>query len=99
MHNAKRCGQSDGWGDIGSHDKLHPDTALDRGLDWLDHDYKEIAPGVFRSNVHPERQFRMKDVDLDPLGHGLRHGGSHVHFEALSGPEGVVIENLHIYLQ
>ena len=94
MHNAKRCGQSDGWGDIGSHDKLHPDTALDRGLDWLDHDYKEIAPGVFRSNVHPERQFRMKDNDLS----SLIHGEPHVHFE-VAKPNGVIIENLHIYLQ
>ena len=96
VHNADCFGE--GWGDIGSHDKMHPDDALDRGLDWLDHDYTEIAEGVFRSKIHPERQFRMKDVDLDPLGHGLRYGGSHVHFE-VAKPDGTIIENLHIYLQ
>ena len=97
VHNAKACGQTNGWGDIGSHDKMHPDTALDRGLDWLDHDYKEIAPGVFRSNIHPERQFRMTEFDLDPLSkHSVKSGlGSHVHFEII-GPKGAAIENLHI---
>jgi len=91
-------GDDNGWGDLHNHDKMRPDDALDRGLDWLDHDYHEISPGIFRSNIHPERQFRMKDVDLDPLGHGLRHGGAHVHFE-VAKPDGAIIENLHIYLR
>ena len=102
----KRCRrtnnqQTNGWGNIGSHDKMDADTALERGLDWLGHDYREVGQpgsGVFRSNIYPDRQFRMGPTDLDSLGHGQPWGGAHVHFEVV-GPNGMKIENLHIYLQ
>ena len=105
VHNAK-CRQTTnqqttGWGNIGSHEKMDADTALERGLDWLGHDYREVGlpgSGVFRSNIYPDRQFRMGPTDLDPLGHGQPWGGAHVHFEVI-GPRGTKIENLHIYIQ
>ena len=86
---------------FGGHAKMDTNKALGRGLDWLGHDYREVGKpgdGIFRSNIYPERQFRMGPTDLDPLGHGERWGGAHVHFEVFS-PDGVKIENLHIYIQ
>ncbi len=74
------------------------ERALNSADDWLHGNYREIAPGVYRSNI-PEpngtwRQFRMTDADLtDP------RQGPHVHFEVYppSG-RGSPIENSHVQL-
>lgn len=80
---------------LGSHSPIDAGDALQAGEKWLGKDYKEIAPGVFRS-ADGMRQFRMTDSDLDPLGHGVKEGiGAHVHFEALD-VNGEFIENSHI---
>jgi len=82
-----------GLGNITHQGPLSPDTALQSATSWLGGEYREIAPGVFRS-ADGLRQFRMTATDL--LG---AHGdiGAHIHFEALS-PAGRVIENLHVPL-
>ncbi len=81
----------EGWGNIGSHKPISSAVALNSALKWLGSGYREIAPGVYRSN-DGRRQFRMTNSDLIPTHGNL---GSHVHFEALDAA-GTVIENLHL---
>jgi RHS repeat-associated protein len=72
--------------------ELTPEQALDAAEKYLGPGYKEIAPGVFRSdNGTGSKQFRMTSSDLtDPK------QGAHVHFEYI-GPDGKqIVENSHV---
>jgi hypothetical protein len=73
--------------------ELTVDQALTQGEKWLGENYKEIAPGVYRS-ADGTRQFRMTNNDLmDPK------QGPHVHFEYI-GPNGrTITENSHVRLR
>jgi hypothetical protein len=69
------------------------DEALDGALRWLGDDYKEIAPGVFRSG-DGSRQFRMTGSDLtDPS------LGPHIHFESIGRDGRTIMENSHVLLR
>lgn len=67
---------------------LTSENALDAAVNWLGEGYREIAPGVFRSD---ERQFRMTESDLtDP------RQGPHVHFESIGPDSKEILENSHV---
>jgi RHS repeat-associated protein len=70
------------------------DSALRNGEKWVGPEYKEIAPGVFRSK-DGLRQFRMTDADITG-----KHGDCcHVHYESI-GPDGrTITENSHVELK
>jgi len=64
---------------------------LDAAQKWLGEDYKEIAPGVYRSK-DGSRQFRITTDDLtDPK-------GVHVHFESIDADGRTILENDHVYI-
>ncbi|WP_404401298.1 hemagglutinin repeat-containing protein [Pelagibacterium halotolerans] len=82
-------GQSDGHGNIGG-GNVSPDQALDAAERWLGADYREIAPGVYRS-ADGTRQFRMTSGDLTDL-----RQGAHVHFESIGADGRLIVENSHV---
>jgi hypothetical protein len=64
------------------------ETALENAERWLGPNYREIAPGVFRS-ADGLRQFRMTTSDLT-------HGTPHVHFESIGCNGKTITENSHV---
>ena len=70
--------------------ELTEDQGLDAMLQWLGSDYREIAPGVFRS-ADNLRQVRITQSEL-------RSPGAHINFEAIGPDGGEIIENSHVLL-
>jgi hypothetical protein len=89
MAKGKPSGMSGGLGNVGG-GKLTAQQALDAAEKWLGKDYKEIAPGVYRS-ADGRKQFRMTTGDLtDPV------QGAHVHFESIDADGRTILENSHV---
>ena len=59
---------------------------------WLGEGYREIAPGVFRSQGNA-RQFRMRSVE------DLSDAVPHVHFESIAPNGRTIVENAHVILR
>ncbi|MFT9057376.1 MAG: hypothetical protein ABF449_12335 [Ethanoligenens sp.] len=80
--------------------KMTTNEALDAAEKFFGTDYKEIAPGVFRSN-DGLRQVRMTDSDIT----GTHAGGAHMNFKTgktITKPSGKstfdVNQNIHVFL-